>query len=91
MLRISLLGKRWNLIFKPLGRQRLWGYCQDPQTPNKEIWIDSSLKGQHQLEILIHEMLHACDWRADEEIITQQARDMARVLTKLGYRREDGQ
>lgn len=88
MLRITLLGKRWNLIFKALGRQRCWGFCQDPKTPRKEIHIDSRLKGQHQLEILLHEMMHACDWRADEEIITQQARDMARVLWKLGYRKE---
>lgn len=86
VLRITLLGKRWRLVFDRLGRSKVWGYCDEPTKVNKEIRVDSRLSGQHRLEILIHEILHACDWRADEAVITQQARDMARVLWQLGYR-----
>ena len=85
MMRITLLGKRWNLRFIPL--RKVAGDCDSPNTPNKEIRIDSRLKGEHQLEILIHECRHAADWSRDEEYIAAEARDLARVLWKLGYRR----
>jgi len=44
------------------------------------------LVGERRLEVLIHEMLHACYWDLDEEAIDITARDIARVLFRLGYR-----
>lgn len=38
------------------------------------------------LETLIHESLHACNWKASEENVTQTAHDIARFLWRLGYR-----
>lgn len=40
------------------------------------------------LETAIHEALHACDWRANEEKVTGTAKDIARFLWNLGYRRK---
>ena len=38
------------------------------------------------LETAIHESLHACHFSCDEERITETARDVARLLRRLGYR-----
>lgn len=90
---VTLLSKRWKLVFRPLGRLRIGGesirgYCSDPGSPNKTIEIDSRLEGEEELEVLIHEMGHATNWPLSEEHITQQSKDMARVLWRLGYRRD---
>lgn len=93
-MRIKLLGKHWKIKFEALGRYRadgkkVDGLCSDPNEKDKTIWIDSRLKGEEELDTLIHEMLHACDlWRTCEEHVTQQASDMARALWRLGYRRK---
>jgi len=39
------------------------------------------------LETVIHEALHACDWRAHEDRVSVTAKDIARFLWRLGYRR----
>jgi hypothetical protein len=93
-MRVTLLGKRWNLRFLPLGRfrhenEQVLGLCDPPTKPRKEILIDSRLKDLEQLEILLHEMLHAVDWHQSEEIIASQAHDISAVLWKLGYRRSE--
>lgn len=62
------------------------GRCDDPTTPKKRITIKKTLVGERRLEVLIHEMLHACYWDLDEEAIATTARDIARVLFRLGYR-----
>ena len=40
------------------------------------------------LETVIHEALHACNWHASEEKVDVTARDVARFLWRLGYRRK---
>lgn len=40
------------------------------------------------LDTVIHEALHACFPDMREEAITQSARDIARLLDRLGYRTE---
>ncbi len=93
---IELLGKRWNLIRKPLGRHRIGGhrvdgFCTNPQDPNKQIQVDSRLTELDELETLIHEMNHAMNWSLSEAHVTESSRDMARSLWKLGYRKvKDG-
>lgn len=39
------------------------------------------------LETAIHEALHACSWQTSEEKVTKTAKDIARFLWGLGYRR----
>lgn len=86
-MRVKLLGKFWNLIYGKLPRDAD-GLCSSPLLPNKTITIRKSLTGERELEILIHEMLHAVDWHKDEDdFISPAAADIARVLWKLGYRK----
>jgi hypothetical protein len=65
------------------------GTCDAPNTPGKAIRILSELKGRERLETIIHECLHAAGWELKEKSVTHAARDIARILWKLGYR--DGQ
>lgn len=67
-----------------------WGLCDDPATESREIWIDPRLSVEHELEIVIHELLHAAFWDIDESVIEQVAKDFARVLWRMGYRKHEG-
>ena len=82
--RVQILGKRWTLRFTPTSDE--FGHCDPPDKPGKEIVVDSRLTGEQRLDVILHECLHAADWRADEDYIEEQARDLARVLWRLGYR-----
>ena len=82
---VRLVGKRWRLQFVP--RLADDGRCDPPDRPHKTISIARRLRGERQLDVLLHELLHACNWQLDEEHITQTATDIARVLWRLGYRK----
>ena len=83
---VSILGKRWKLSFRPLRDCR--GICDAPTAPRKAIRIDTRLKDEERLEVIIHECLHAADWTKDEEFIEAEARDIAKILWRLGYRKQ---
>ena len=86
-MHVQLGGKRWELVFRKLSDCR--GACDDPNKVGKKIQIDSDLSGEEELEVLIHEMLHAGNWlHRSEESVTREADEMSRVLWRLGYRRE---
>ena len=85
-MRVTIIGKRWNLRFTPLTSVR--GWCFSPSTPNKEIQIDSKLRGEEKLEVILHETLHAACWWLDEEHVSQLAKDQAKILFSLGYRND---
>ena len=83
----TLLRKKYRVEFPTLivvDGVRALGSCDPPEDKRKAILIDSSLRGQKRLEILIHEMLHACDWHKDESWIEEVSHDIARVLWRLG-------
>lgn len=88
MMRITILAKRWLLRFvegREIPGKR--GDCDPPETPNKSIRVWRELTGEERLEVVIHEILHASDWHKDEDSwIAPLAKDLARVLWKLGYR-----
>lgn len=65
------------------------GDCSSPSDKDKEIRIDNRLNGEHKLEILIHEFRHAADWGRDEGFVDQEAKDLARMLWRLGYRQKE--
>jgi len=50
--------------------------------------INRDLTKKVGLETSIHEALHACNWSANEEKVTMTAKDIARFLWNLGYRKE---
>lgn len=82
-MKIKILGKIWDLIFCPNLKNR--GECDHPCSPNKKIRIWKGLKEEEKLEVLIHEMLHAAFWHLDEEYVEKAAKDIAKVLWRLGY------
>jgi len=86
-MQVKLLGKRWRLRFAPNLFNR--GDCDPPDKRRKEIRVDSRLKGEERLEVLIHEMVHAAGWHIDEAFVEEFAQGVARALWRLGYRKGD--
>ena len=54
-----------------------------------KLWliVERDLKKKIGLETTIHEALHACCWRSTEQKVENTARDIARFLWRLGYRK----
>jgi len=86
-MRVTVLGKVWQLRFAPNMANR--GDCEPPDKRGKEIRISSSLQGEQRLEVLVHELMHAAGWHLDESFVEQFARDAARTLWRVGYRNAD--
>ena len=83
---VKLGGRRWRLRYVPrLGDS--WGECDPPTASRKEIRISREVAGEKELEILIHEMLHALNWTHDETHVEQSAVDIARTLWRIGFRK----
>jgi hypothetical protein len=79
-------GKRYR--FRLMKSRYVEGACSPPDGRGKEIAIRGSLRSEHRLDALIHEMLHASCWDLAEETVERTATDMARALWRLGYRGE---
>jgi len=73
-------GKKYHIIIDNLD-----GNCD---TDNK-LWlvIERDLNKRIGLETAIHESLHACSWRTSEKKVEKTAKDIARFLWNLGYRK----
>jgi len=52
--------------------------------------IERDLSTRIGLETVIHEALHACDWRAKENKVEITAKEIARFLWRLGFRYVQG-
>ena len=87
-MRIKIGGKYWKLIFSKLRGDYL-GKCDAPDTNDKKIRISKNLEEVEELDVLIHELLHAADWYKDEEWVERTASEIAKVLWKLGWRKSD--
>ena len=86
-MNVTILGRRWRLVRGRLPKD-CDGLCDDPATKNKAITVGANLKGERELAVLIHEALHAAGWHIDEGFVTRFAEDVARMLHRLGYRKE---
>jgi len=84
-LKIRVRGRSWNLQFVRVPNDAD-GICDAYDTPGKRIRISPSLKGERKLEVIVHEVLHASHWDMAEEAVEETARDVARVLWRLGWR-----
>lgn len=85
-MRITILNRRWRLVRRHTGPVAD-GHCDPPTAPHKTISVHSGLRGERELEVLIHEMMHAADWSKDEDWVRDLAQDLAGVLWRLGYRK----
>ena len=85
-MRVTILNKYWKLKFT---RIRHHGECQHPDKPNKQITINSQLRGERLLDCLLHELLHASAHDLfSEQWVEDTAHDLAKILWRLEYRRE---
>jgi len=64
------------------------GSCDYPRSGRPSIRITTELYSKAELEALLHETLHASDWSKSEEIVSRIAKEQARLLWRLGYRRQ---
>lgn len=73
-------GRKYHIIIDDLD-----GNCDT----DSKFWliVERDLNKKVGLETAIHESLHACSWKTNEEKVTKTARDIARFLWNLGYRR----
>lgn len=62
------------------------GLCNSPNKKKKAIKIDKTLYGKEQLEVYIHEAIHASDFELSEKLVRKMGRDIASFLWRLGYR-----
>lgn len=84
-MRLRLGGKYWTLRFCALRTHK--GECDAPNVKNKEIRIKKNLSEREELEVTVHELLHAVEWSKDEEWVEQSGVEIAEALWKLGWRR----
>ena len=84
-MKTLIRGRMWTIKRARLVASR--GECDDPLGPGRVIKVAHNLKGEEELEVIIHEMLHAGLWDLDESVVETMGEDMARALWKMGYRR----
>ncbi len=99
-MRIKILGRWWGLRWTRQMQHRqaaahrgqvIYGECDPPTISKKEIRIRTGLSDETEMEILIHEMLHAANWHIDEEFVAKFAEDAARALTRVGFKKCESQ
>ena len=84
-MRLQLGGKYYTLRFCALRKHK--GECDAPTVKNKEIRIKKDLPEPEQLEVTVHELLHAVFWQGDEECVERSGVEISAALWKLGWRR----
>lgn len=63
-----------------------WADCSSPSDSKRRIRIRQVLRGRARLETVIHEALHAQTWTRSEEDVRRSARELSKLLWRLGYR-----
>lgn len=86
-MKLKMRGKVWTLERKRL--KELDGQCDPPNLPNKRIFIHAGLRGEKELDAIIHELTHAAHWDLDEPAVDEFSTDLARILWRMGYRKQD--
>lgn len=82
-------GVRWLWRYARLkGRAAGWAQWPDAKNPHlvKKVLIDERLRGRARLDTEIHEYLHAANPTLSEEHVTEQGKELSRILWALGYR-----
>lgn len=82
-MRFKLRERWWSIRFTRL-RGRATGWCS---ADKREILIHDRLTERKELELTLHELLHGAFESTDEAWVDEAARDMARLLWRLGWRK----
>lgn len=72
--------------YSKLGRKKCWGLAYQD---TNEIELDTRLKGQKHLEILLHETMHLLLPDLTEEEIIDKSITLTKILWNEDYRRID--
>lgn len=83
-MRIGLRNKYWDFRFVNHLGENIGDVLHD----KRWIRVRRGLEPQEELDVTIHELLHAAYEDLGEDAIDQAATDIARLLWKLGYRKE---
>lgn len=59
------------------------GSCDPPDRKPRFILISDGLSPERELDVFIHEMLHAALWDLDETAVAETATDMARAIRQF--------
>lgn len=62
------------------------GKCDHPETLRKELWVWPRQDFWEFLETIIHECIHAALPDLDEDCVNELARDIVRLLRRMGLR-----
>lgn len=81
-------GRRYRIDIHNRLHRNLNGQCDAPTTLGKTIHLRKNIPDKEFLETALDEAIHACLWELDNDIVGDCATDIARFLTRLGYRRE---
>jgi len=88
-MHFKMLGKIWRLEWVRRFKDReQHGECDHPEKINKAIRVREGMSELDTLDTLIHECMHCGFWQIDEEFVSQFSTDLARLLVRLGYRRQ---
>ena len=86
-MRVKLNGKWWSLRFVP--QLRDYGDMVDPgKASGRRIRIGTWQADEELLDTIVHEALHCIEPHWTEEKVTEAAKELARLLWRLGYRRQ---
>ena len=79
------IGKEtWTIVVIPHAISEVYGYANKDL---KLIILDGTLSEEAFLDVLLHEVGHALEWKATERAVRKRATEFARILTQLGYKR----
>jgi len=81
----SFRSRKWRIIDAGQGNG---GECHAPHIKGREMCIPVDGDSFHDLEICIHESLHALFWDLDEEVVEESGHDLARLLWRMGWRKD---
>jgi len=86
--RFRFRGKRWRLVDTGSSADAQGGGdCQGPHIRNRTMMIPISGGTKYDLEVILHEARHACDWDACEEAVQESSEATAALLWELGWRK----
>lgn len=64
------------------------GECSSPDDKPRIVTVDSRVTGEEELDVILHELLHAAAWEVlGEDFVNSTATGIARLLYRLGYRK----
>ena len=86
--RVIVNGKQWIMSFSrdlPEGED---GSCDHPSVKGKKIKVRKSLPQHLELEVIIHELLHAASFEVlAEEFVDETSESIGQILWRLGWRK----